>query len=66
MSDSQTEKFKETWCSMSCTLNGHPARVTGRRCRFAIIVTTEEPYLEAEYTWFTVDMVMRRDGKFRL
>lgn len=47
-----------------CTLNGKPATISGRRCPFGRVtaLVDGESY---EWSWTTIDRVMRNGGTFK-
>ena len=57
--------YAERWTGCDCTLNGKPARVRGRLCRYAKVGETFGGP-EYDWAWPVVDRVMRRDGAFRV
>ena len=60
-----THEQKRMLATLSCRLNDHPAKIVNTTGDFAKIVTIWEPYIEAEFSWQTVDRIMTRDGKFK-
>lgn len=59
----------EKWAGESCTLDGKPARIIGRRLRFGQVALTDPMtvgrYVVAEYSWTAIDRVMQSGGVFK-
>ena len=59
------DQIKSRWVGASCTLNGKPAKVMGRAHRFATIGTLDGT-MSAEWSWQTVDAIMKRTKSFQM
>ena len=47
-------EIADAWAGESCTINGHPAKVTGRLLRVATVVALDASGIQADYSWPTV------------
>lgn len=47
-----------------CTIDNRPARICGRLCDYAVIVTLDGK-IRAEWAWSTAADIMARGGKFK-
>ena len=59
------QQVKDEYAGRRCTLDGHPAKITGRLLPFAI-VGTHFGGLAAEYSWEAVVRIMAKGGDFKL
>lgn len=62
--DPVCKAIAEEWVGEACWIDGHPAKVVGRLCRFAMI-RSDNGILCVEYSWHTVDRVMRAHKEFK-
>lgn len=64
MTDREKRAVAEKWSGEDCTLNGKPARVTGRLEPFAS-VRGDDGITLAVYSWEAVSRVMESNRKFK-
>lgn len=50
----------------NATLNGKPARITGRLLDYAVIGQIDNPDIKVEFSWDAVRRIMERDGRFKI
>lgn len=64
--NAENKAIADEYAGRECTLNGQPARITGRLHRFATIHTKRELGADspasAEYPWETVRRIMENNG----
>lgn len=59
-------EMAERWAGAACTLNGRPAKVTGRLNRFATVAYMNGDMASVEFSWPAVETVMLANGgRFR-
>lgn len=56
--------IRDKWSGQSCTLDGKPAKVTGRLLDFAVISPLDHKIGQVEFSWAAVDLIMSHNGKF--
>lgn len=59
------QAIREKYCGQACTLNGHPATVTGRKLNYAQVARLDTAYGAVEFSWQTVGRVMESDKGFK-
>jgi hypothetical protein len=57
------QAIADRWTGERCTLNGLPAKITGRLLKFGFVSPFDDNYA-AEFPWETIDRVMAKGGKF--
>jgi len=58
------QELANQWTGETCTLDGEPARVTGRLNRFATVKTIDPSGPIVEFSWEAVDRMMQVGGYF--
>ena len=61
---SHTQSLANNWSGSPCTLDGRPAKITGRLNPFATVASLDPSYPAAEFSWEAVNRVMWTDAKF--
>ena len=56
--NADSRKLAERWAGEACTINGEPARITGRLEAFATVATLDPDGPAVPYSWHTVARVM--------
>jgi len=59
----EMKEIADKWTGYTCLLNGEKAVIKGRLLKFPIVASIESD-LTIEYSWSTVDRIMKRDRKF--
>ena len=57
--DKARQELANQWAGGACTLDGEPARVTGRLNRFATVKTIDPSGPIVEFSWEAVDRMMQ-------
>lgn len=60
----QQVSLADQWAGQSCTLNGKPAKITGRLLPHGIVSEINGP-ISHEWAWKTIDRIMRKDKAFK-
>lgn len=56
---------KRMLATLSCKLNGQPAKILNTTGDFATIATIWEPHVEAEFSWKAVERITSKGGEFK-
>lgn len=64
LTEQERKAIADKYAGAACTLNGLPARVTGRLCDYATIAQLNSG-LSAEWSWPAVERVMLTGGNFK-
>ena len=64
MHDTITKAIANQFAGESCYLDGTPAKVTGRLNAYATIAPLNSAVASVEFSWHTVNRIMRRDRYF--
>ena len=59
----QRAAIAEEWTAQPCTLNGKPAKITGRLNEFATVGALQG-WMASEFSWEAVARIMAKGGNF--